>query len=210
MPPARSRRTIAIFDIGGVLIEWNPRHLYRKLFEDEQAMEDFLASVCTTEWNARQDAGRTFEEATRALMPLHADKRPLIDAWRSRFDEMIPGAIPGSVDVLAELRRRGVPLYAISNFSAETFPSQRRRFGFFDWFDDIVVSGEVGVIKPDARIFRILLDRHRIEPAQAVFVDDVEANVAAARALGIHGILFRSAEDLRDDLAACGLLPQRR
>jgi len=207
--PEPSRRRVAIFDLGGVLIDWDPRHLYRKLFGgDDAAMEHFLANVCTTEWNERQDAGRTFAEATRELLPHHADKRELIEAWCQRFDEMIPGAIEGAVEVLAELKRRDVPVYAITNWSAETFPPQRTRFPFLAWFDDIVVSGEVGVIKPDARIFHILLGRRGIRPEQAVFIDDVEANAAAACALGIQGIHFRSPDQLRRELAACGLLPE--
>jgi 2-haloacid dehalogenase len=138
---AAGRRSVAIFDVGGVLLEWNPRHLYRKLFPgDDAAMETFLATVCTKEWNERQDAGRTFAEATRELMPRHADKRELIEAWARRFDEMIPRTIDGVVDTLAELRARGVPLYAITNFSAETFPADRKRVRS-SWFDGIVVSG---------------------------------------------------------------------
>lgn len=204
-PPGK--RSVAIFDLGGVLLDWNPRHLYRKLFDgDEAAMEHFLANVCTTEWNEAQDAGRTFAEATEALMPHHADKRALIEAWGVRFGEMIPGAIDGTVDILRELKARSVPVYAITNWSAETFPPQRARFAFLDWFDGIVVSGEEGVIKPDARIFAILLERHGVAARDAVFIDDVPANAAAAAALGIHGIHFRSPEQLRRDLAACGLL----
>ena len=144
----------------------------------------------------------------RELMPHHADKRHLIEAWRTRFDEMIPGAIDGSVDVLGTLKRRNVALYAISNWSAETFPSQRVRFPFLGWFDDIVISGEVGVIKPDPRIFRILLDRHGVRPEQAVFIDDVPKNAAAASSIGIQGIHFSSPAQLRRELAACGLLAQ--
>ncbi len=207
-PPAA--RTVAIFDLGGVLIEWNPRHLYRKLFAgDDAAMEHFLANVCTPEWNERQDAGRTFAEATRALMPQHAAQLELIEAWCRRFGEMIPGAIDGTVDVLASLKARGVPLYALSNWSAETFPPQRQRFGFLSWFDDIVVSGIERVIKPDPRIFRILLERNGIEPETAVYIDDVARNAAAAAGLGIHGIHFRSPDQLRQELALAGLLPHR-
>jgi 2-haloacid dehalogenase len=206
-PPAVAR-SVAIFDLGGVLVEWNPRHLYRKLFAgDEAAMEDFLANVCTTDWNERQDAGRTFAEATAALMPRHSDKRELIEAWFSRFGEMVPGAIDGTVAIFAELKARGVPVYGISNWSAETFPTQRGRFPFFAWFDDLVISGDVGVIKPDPRIFAILLERNALDPATAVFVDDVEKNARAAGELGIHGIHFRSPDQLRRELAAVGLLP---
>ena len=209
MVETTARRSVAIFDLGGVLLQWNPRFLYRKLFNgDELAMEDFLATVCTPEWNEQQDAGRSFAEATRALLPRHADKIDLIEAFGKRFDEMIPGAIDGAVEVLAEVKQRGVPAYAISNWSAETFPRQRARFPFLSWFDGIVVSGMEGVIKPDPRIFRILCERHRIAPETAVFIDDVAANAAAASALGIHGIHFRSPEQLRHELVTVGILPQ--
>jgi 2-haloacid dehalogenase len=205
--PSTATRSVAIFDLGGVLIEWNPRHLYRKLFAgDEAAMEDFLANVCTKDWNERQDAGRSFAAATQALLPRHADKLELIEAWCSRFGEMIPGAIEGTVAVFAELKQRGVPVYGLSNWSAETFPPQRPRFPFLSWFDDLVISGEVGVIKPDPRIFEILLARNAIDPSTAVFIDDVEANARAATQLGILGIHFRSPAQLRQDLAAVGIL----
>jgi len=203
----RSRRSVAIFDLGGVLLDWSPRHLYRKLFNgDEAAMEQFLATVCTTEWNERQDAGRTFAEGVEELLPQHADKLELIEAFGKRFAEMIPGAIEGSVSVLAELKQAGVPIYAITNWSAETFPPQRERFEFLSWFRGIVVSGMEGVIKPDPRIFRLLCERYAVVPESAVFVDDVAKNAVAASALGIHGIHFRSPEQLRSELAAVGLL----
>jgi 2-haloacid dehalogenase len=205
--PARPPRRIVVFDLGGVLIDWNPRHLYRKLFAgDEAAMESFLANVCTAEWNERQDAGRSFADALAALLPLHADKVELIAAFGHRFGEMIPGAIDGTVAIVADLKRAGVPLYGLTNWSAETFPPQRKRFEFLSWFDGIVVSGEEGVIKPDPRIFRILLERYGIEPQKAVFIDDNPANAAAAAALGIHGIHFRSPEHLRRELETLALL----
>ena len=202
-----SRRRVAVFDLGGVLINWDPRNLYRKLFAgDESAMEAFLSDVCTVEWNERQDAGRTFAEAVAELLPRHADKIDLIEAFGRRFDEMITGTVAGTVEILADLKHAGVPRYALTNWSAETFPSQRDRFPFLSWFDGIVVSGEEGVIKPDARIFRILLDRYRIAPDEAVFIDDDPANAAAADALGIQGIHFRSPELLRRELEKLGLL----
>jgi len=198
---------VVIFDLGGVLIEWNPRYLYRKLFPgDERAMEAFLSEVCTVEWNEQQDGGRTFAEAVNELMPRHADKRELIEAFGQRFDEMITGDIPGTVDILANLRQAGVPRYALSNWSAETFAPQRDRFPFLAWFDGIVLSGEERVIKPDPRIFRILLDRYNIVADEAVFIDDNPANAAAASALGIHGIHFRSPPELRRELETLGLL----
>ena len=209
MAKSTTARSVAIFDLGGVLLEWNPRYLYRKLFNgDEAAMERFLTHVCTPEWNEKQDAGRTFAEATRALMPQHAGQIELIEAWCARFGEMIPGAIEGTVDVLAALKQRGVPIYGISNWSAETFPPQRERFPFLSWFDDLVISGVERVIKPDPRIFRILLARNGIAAESAVFIDDVERNAAAATRLGIHGIHFRSPPQLRVELAAAGLLTE--
>ena len=202
-----SRRSVAIFDLGGVLVDWNPRFLYGKLFDgDDAAMEHFLANVCTTQWNERQDAGRSFAEATQELLPHHADKIELIEAFCKRFDEMVPGAIDGSVEVLAELKSHGVPLYAITNWSAETFPPLRKRFDFLSWFSGIVVSGNEGVMKPDPRIFRVLFERHALAPSSAVFIDDVADNATAAEALGVHGIHFRSPDQLRRELVSVGIL----
>ena len=196
-----------MFDLGGVLLNWNPRHLYRKLFPgDEEAMEDFLANVCTVPWNERQDAGRTFAEAQAELIARHPAKTHLIESFGKRFDEMIAGPIEGTVDILADLRRAGVPRYALTNWSAETFPPAQARYEFLAWFDGIVVSGEERVIKPDPRIFRILLERYAIAPGEAIFIDDNPANAAAAEALGLHGIHFRSPELLRRELQTLGLL----
>ena len=207
MSSVAPNRRVVVFDLGGVLIDWNPRYLYRKLFAgDDAAMEDFLAHVCTVEWNERQDAGRSFADALAELLPWHADQAHLIEAFGRRFDEMIAGPIEGTVDILSELKRAGVPRYALSNWSAETFAPQRQRFPFLSWFDGIVVSGNEGVIKPDPRIFRILLERYRIAPEEAVFVDDNPANAAAAAALGIHGVHFESPERLRRELETLGLL----
>ena len=204
---APRRRSVVVFDVGGVLLQWDPRHLYRKLFAgDDAAMEHFLGNVCTEEWNERQDAGRTFADAAAELLPAHADKAHLIHAFGRRFDEMIPGAIEETVDILRELKRAGVPLYAVTNWSAETFPSAQNRFDFLAEFDGIVVSGEEGVIKPDPRIFRILLDRYGIPAHAAVFIDDNPANAEAATNLGIHGIHFRSPQQLRRELVELGLL----
>jgi 2-haloacid dehalogenase len=201
------QRSIVVFDLGGVLIRWNPRTLYRKLFAgDEAAMEHFLANVCTPEWNERQDAGRTFAEAEAELIARHPEKATLIRAWHARFDEMITGAFDEVVEILVELRDRETPLYALSNWSAETFVSQPARHPFLGWFRDIVVSGQEGVIKPDPRIFQILLARNNIAAERTVFIDDNPTNAAAATALGIHGITFTSAAALRAELAALGLL----
>jgi len=203
----RPGRSIAVFDLGGVLLDWNPRHLYRKLFAgDEAAMEHFLATVCTHEWNRCQDAGRSFAEGGRLLTAEHPDKVELIDAYGARFDEMIAGPIAGMVEILAELRDRGTPLYGLTNWSAETYQPTRKRFAFLSWFRGILVSGEVGVIKPDPRIFEVLIERFAINPENAVYIDDVEANVAAAQSFGIHAIQFTTPARLRRELTRLGLL----
>src|SRR5258708_9882582 len=165
-------------------------------------MEHFLATVCTTEWNECQDAGRTVAGGTRGLLTQHADKIELIEAFGRRFGERIAGPIDGEVEVLSEVKQRGVPLYAITNWSAETFPPQRARFPFLSWFDGIVVSGVEGVIKPDPRIFRILCERYRVAPESAVFIDHVAANAAPASAVGIPRIHLRPADPLPRELVA--------
>jgi 2-haloacid dehalogenase len=207
---AKAGRSIAVFDLGGVLIDWDPRHLYRKLFAGgEAAMEHFLATVCTHEWNRCQDAGRSFAEGARLLKAEHPDKAELIDAYGARFDEMMAGPIIGSVEILAELRDRGTPLYGLTNWSAETYPAARERFAFLSWFRGILVSGEVGVIKPEPRIFELLIERFAIDPADAVYIDDVGTNIAAARPFGIHAIHFTTPAALRQELVGLGLLPPR-
>ncbi len=200
-------RSIVVFDLGGVLIDWDPRHLYRKLFAgDEAAMEHFLAHVCTQEWNRCQDAGRSFAEAARLLKAEHPDKADLIDAFGARFDEMMSGPIAGSVAILKQLRDRGTPLYGLSNWSAETYPLALRRFEFLDWFQGILVSGMVKLIKPDPRIYGLLLERFGIRPETAVYIDDHPINATAARKLGIHGIHFTTPAELREELVELGLL----
>jgi 2-haloacid dehalogenase len=200
-------RTIAIFDLGGVLIDWNPRHLFRKLFDgDEGAMEHFLATICTQHWNERQDEGRTFAEAAAELIDRHPDQAELIEAYGRRFDEMMAGPIAGTVAILAELRDRAVPLYGLTNWSAETFPLAQLRFDFLCWFAGIVVSGHEKVIKPDPRIYRILLERYGVAAEDAVYIDDNPKNAIAASQLGIHGIHFTDPPALRRELTAIGLL----
>jgi 2-haloacid dehalogenase len=200
-------RTTVIFDFGGVLLDWNPRNLYRKLIADEAACEHFLTEVCHPEWNVAQDAGRSFAEAEAEAIARHPDKADLIRAWLPRFDEMIPDAIGGTVDILERLHARGVPLYGLTNFSGETFAPTRRRFEFFDRvFRGIVVSGDEKMIKPDPRIYRLLLDRYGVDPHRTVFIDDSAKNVEAANALGIHGIHFKTPEALAQELNALKLL----
>jgi 2-haloacid dehalogenase len=202
-----ANRSVVVFDLGGVLIDWNPRHLYRKLFAgDEAAMEHFLANVCTSSWNSQQDAGRTFAEACASLKLHYPGHAELIDAWIERQSEMVAGAIGGTVEILAELRAHKVPLYALSNWSAETFPIVLKRFEFLHWFQGIVLSGEVRLLKPDPRIFHLFFKTHGIDPAEAVYIDDLKPNVEAATALGTHGLLFTDPASLREELVRLGLL----
>jgi 2-haloacid dehalogenase len=196
-----------IFDLGGVLIDWNPRHLYRKLFAgDEAAMEHFLAHVCTSEWHARHDAGERFVDTRgelKARFPHHA---ALIDAFGDRHDEMFAGPIAPSVALLERLAARGTKLYALTNFPPDSFPIAKARFAFLSRFRDIVVSGHERVMKPDPRIYRILIERNGIDARKAVYIDDNATNAEAARALGMHGIHFRDAAALEAELTRLGLL----
>jgi len=169
-------------------------------------MEHFLATVCTREWHRHHDAGRSFAEGARILKDEHPDKAELIDAFGTRQGEMMAGPVAGSVEVLRELRDRGTPLYALSNWPAEGFPQARERFDFLQWFRGIVISGEVGAIKPQPRIYEVLLERFAIDPLRAVYIDDVEANAAAARPFGIHPIHFTNSAALRAELVTLGLL----
>jgi 2-haloacid dehalogenase len=201
-------RPTVVFDLGGVLVDWDPRYVYRQLFDDPDEMESFLAEVTTAEWNAHQDAGRPWAEGIELLVAEHPQQRELIEAYRRRWPEMLAGEIPGTVDVLADLRAAGVRLLALSNWSAETFPVARARFEFLAWFEEIVISGEVGVNKPDRRIFEHLMEHFDIEPRAALFIDDSSANVDAATALGFQAIQFTDAMTLRGELERLGLLPE--
>ena len=196
---------VVVFDLGGVLVDWNPRYLYRGLFEDDAAMESFLANVCSPAWNERQDAGRLWREAIDELIARHPDQAAMITAYRHRWPEMLRGDMPETVEVLKELKHAGLRLYALTNWSHETFPIARGRFPFLGWFDGIVVSGEERLIKPDAAIFHRLLTRYDIVPARAVYIDDSPINVSAAAEIGFRGLRFVDAQKLRHDLMALGL-----
>jgi 2-haloacid dehalogenase len=203
----QGRGPAIVFDLGGVLIDWDPRHLYRQLFDgDEAAMERFLAEVCNSEWNVRQDAGRPFAEAVAELVQRHPEQRALIEAYHLRWPEMVAGPIDGSVEILAELRESGHELHALTNWSAETFALTRPRFAFLAWFESILVSAEVRLIKPDPRIFRLLLERIGREAKACIYIDDSPKNVAAADVLGFDAIHFQGAAALRAGLVRRGLL----
>jgi 2-haloacid dehalogenase len=195
-----------IFDLGNVLIGWDPRRLYRQLFDDEREMEWFLREVCSSAWNEQQDAGRPWAEATAQLSAKFPDYAPLIHAYRHRWEETLLGAMEDSVALLAALKERGVRLLALTNWSQETFPIARKLFPFLQWFEGIVVSGEEKLIKPDPRIYRRLLERYAVAPSTALYIDDSARNVEAAEALGMQGWWFRDADGLRQRLIELKLL----
>jgi 2-haloacid dehalogenase len=202
----QNRKPAVVFDLGGVLVDWNPRYLYRKLIEDEAAVEKFLAEVCTPEWNLKQDAGRPFAEAVEELIVQYPDQQELIRAYHLRWEETIGGPIAGTVEILAELKRAGYTTAALSNWSAETFPVARQKFDFLNWFDVAVISGEVKMIKPDPRIFELLLERLGRRAEECIYIDDVEANVRAAHELGFRAIHFTSPDQLREELRRMEIL----
>lgn len=198
--------TVVIFDIGGVLIDYDPRYLFRKIFDTDEQVEDFLENICTHEWNEAQDAGRPIVKAVAELHARHPDKHVLISAFYGRWLEMLNGAIEGTVAILAELKERRTPLYALTNFSSETFPLACQQFDFLAWFEDILVSGREKMIKPDPAIYLRLLERNGLDPAECVFIDDVPKNLAGAEAVGLQTLHFRSPDRLRRDLERFNLL----
>jgi 2-haloacid dehalogenase len=203
---ARLDAAAVIFDIGGVLIDWNPRYLYRALFDgDEAAMEHFLAHVCSHDWNLTQDAGRPFAEGVAELAARFPEQAELIAAYDTRWEDMVKGAIDGTVVILRELEARGTPLYCLTNFSTEKLPLCLNRFDFFDAFDGIVVSGEIGMVKPDRGIYDHLVETYELTPSQCLFIDDNQANVAGAREAGWQAVRYVSPDQLRRDLANTGL-----
>jgi 2-haloacid dehalogenase len=198
--------TAVAFDLGGVLIDWNPRHLYRKLFGgDEAGMERFLADVCGPECNARLDAGLPLARGVAELVAAHPDQAELITAYELRWHEMLGGAFEGTVAILRELRFAGLRTYALSNWSAETFPGTRPLYPFLEEMDGILISGEVRVGKPDPAIFRLFLARFGLTAQSTVYVDDNQPNVTVAAELGMVAVRFTGAPQLRSDLRGLGL-----
>jgi 2-haloacid dehalogenase len=202
--------TTVIFDLGAVLIDWNPRYLYRSLIDDPDEMERFLAEVTTAAWNHEQDRGRRWDDAVAQLVEQHPAHAALIRAYHERWPEMLGEQIHDTVEILAELRAAGVSLYALTNWSAETWPIALERYPFLGWFRGIVVSGEVGAAKPERAVYDALTERYGVVAAESVFIDDQPRNVEAARNLGFGAIRFTDAPSLRAALVDLGLLPTRR
>lgn len=192
-----------IFDFGGVLIDWNPRYLYRQIFEDEERMEYFLSQVCSPYWNEEQDGGRSLVEATTLLVEKYPEWEKEIRAFYGRWEEMLGGAIEGTVEILRKLHAGGnYRLVGLTNWSAETFPVALERFDFLQLFEGILVSGVEKLKKPDPKIYELLLNRYNIDGATAIFIDDNLRNVKAARASGIPSIHFQSVAQLEGELTA--------
>jgi 2-haloacid dehalogenase len=196
-----------IFDLGGVLIDWNPRYLYRKIFKTEQEIDWFLENICTPEWNEEQDAGRSFEEGTKILLKKYPDHEQAIHAWYGRWKETIQGSFPQTVDILKNIKQKnGYRLYALTNWSEETFPWALDKFDFLHWFEGIVVSGVEKTRKPFPEFYKILFDRYQVDPHRAVFIDDNLKNVVAGRALGMEVVHFQSPQELQLSLMKLGVL----
>ncbi|MBC8257954.1 MAG: HAD family phosphatase [SAR324 cluster bacterium] len=200
-----SKITTVVFDLGNVLIDWDPRYLYRKLFSTETEVEWFLDNVCNDEWNKKHDAGQPFEKGIAELTALYPQFSEQIRNWYDRCEETL-GPMDETVEVLAELKKNKIPLFVLSNWSAETFPKAEVLFDFLNWFDGKIISGEIGKIKPDPEIYNILLNTFDLIPQNTVFIDDKLENVEAATNLGMHGIHFHSADLLRNDLKILELL----
>ncbi|MDB5007332.1 MAG: 2-haloacid dehalogenase [Mucilaginibacter sp.] len=196
-----------IFDLGAVLIDWNPHYMYKTIFSDEEEMKNFLATVCTSDWNEEQDAGRSLQEGTEVLVkqyPEHADN---IRAFYSRWEEMLGDAFWDTVEIFKELKESGkYKIYALTNWSAETFPVAQQRFEFLSWFDGIVVSGAEKMRKPAPEFYQVLFNRHKVKPEEALFIDDNYRNILAAEKLGVQSIHFTSALVLKSKLIALGVL----
>ena len=175
-----------IFDFGGVLIDWNPRYLYRSYFRTEEEMEYFLAHICTGEWNAQQDAGRPFAEGVALLQAEHPEYAEAIAIYHTRWNEMIGGSIQENVAWLRELKAQGYHIYGLTNWSAETLPGVMAKYDFFQLMDGLVVSGEERLLKPDIRIYQTLLNRYHLRADECLFIDDSPANIEGARQAGLN------------------------
>jgi 2-haloacid dehalogenase len=195
-----------IFDLGAVLIDWNPRYMYSKLFDDEAAMESFLRNITTSDWNEEQDAGRPLYEGTEILVQQFPEHEENIRAFYSRWDEMLGEAFHDTVEIFRRLKEsNSYKILALTNWSAETFPTALERYEFLNWFDGIVVSGAEKMRKPTPEFYQILFDRYQVEPGDALFIDDNYRNIMAAQKLGLQCIQFTTAEQLRSDLEGLGI-----
>jgi len=199
-------RRCVIFDVGRVLFDWDLRHLFAKLIDDQDRLEWFVTNVVTPEWHFQHDAGRPLAEMLPELQAEYPEHEALIDAYAARFNETIPGPVPGSLELVERLDDTGVPLFAITNFGHEFWEGFRPTQPVFDRFRDIIVSGTEKLMKPDPAIYRLAIERFGIDPAGALFIDDVAHNIAGAESVGIAGHRFVDAATLERELIARGFL----
>ncbi len=196
-----------VFDLGGVLIDWNPEYLYSRIFPDEEERRWFLSTICTLDWNEQQDAGRSLAEGTEWLVKKFPGHEASIRAYYGRWKEMLGGPIHETVEIFRQLKAKPhLKLYALTNWSAETFPVALELYDFLHWFDGRLVSGEEKVRKPFKEIYQLLIDRYHIDPKTAVYVDDNIRNVLPARELGFYGIHFRTPQLFKEELKGLGVL----
>lgn len=195
-----------VFDLGGVLVDWNPAHLYEKIFPDPKERRFFLENICTPDWNAAQDGGRTIAEATKILVARHPEYRHAIQAYYERWEEMFRGPIPGTLEIFYRLTENpDYKVYALTNWSSETWERGLKLFPFFSLFDGILVSGYEKTMKPEPEIYHLLLDRFGLDPGKLVFFDDSEKNVIAAQKSGFNAFVFQSPEQLKSSLKSYGV-----
>lgn len=195
-----------IFDLGGVLIDWNPRYVYRQIFKTEKEVEWFLENITTLEWNENQDAGYPLHKATEELIAKHPEWEPEIKAYYGRWLEMLGEAIHETVEIFRQLKESGkYKLYALTNWSAETFPHALERFEFFKWFDGVVVSGEEKMRKPFVEFYKVILNRYHLDASKTLFIDDSLRNVTAAGAVGLKTVHFQSPNQLKKELKNLGI-----
>ncbi|WPP48500.1 HAD family hydrolase [Catalinimonas niigatensis] len=195
-----------IFDLGGVLIDWNPKYLYSKVFSDEKEIDFFLKEICHSEWNRAQDGGRSFADASHERITAYPKYEQAIRCYFDRWEEMLGGAIEENVEILCQLhQQKNVDLYAITNWSHETFPIALNKYDFLHYFKDIVVSGTEKLLKPEEAIYRLLLKRNSLTPEHCVFIDDVLENVEGAQNMGMSGIHLSAETDLAAELKKLGI-----
>src|SRR4029078_686451 len=196
-----------IFDLGGVLIDWNPNYVFDKMFDSEEKKKHFFENICTPDWNEKQDAGRSIKEATEELLVKHPDWKEYIEAYYGRWREMLGGPIHDTVEIFKQLKQTGrYKIYALTNWSAETFPIALELYEFLHWFDGRLVSGEEKMRKPFPEFYQLMLDRFELTPEETLFIDDSLRNEQAARAIGLKTLHFKSPAQLKEDLMELGLL----
>ena len=196
-----------IFDLGGVLIDWNPSYVFYKMFEDEEQKKHFFENICTSDWNEKQDAGRSLKEATEELVAKHPEWKEYIEAYYGRWEEMLGGPIHGTVEIFKQIKESGeYKLYALTNWSAELFPIALERYEFLHWFDGRVVSGEEKMRKPFPEFYQLILDRFRLNVEETLFIDDNTRNAKAAEEMGLKTIIFKSPSQLKEELVKLGIL----